>query len=121
MVMDIFFFFLLFFSFFFCLFLFYFPLTPLSLSAAAAVNWMMPYASLRAANVEGTKQAIEFVRASPGRLLFVGTAGVATADARDDGADGPSFYEPVQALSGYSQSKWVAEKFVHAAIRHHGM
>ncbi|MGW0217754.1 thioester reductase domain-containing protein [Micromonospora chokoriensis] len=86
--------------------------------AGAAVNWLHPYSTLRAANVDGTVEILRLAarhRTVP--VHYVSTTGVfahPAPDGRPLRADDPT--GPVAELpSGYLQSKWVAEQLVAAA------
>mmetsp|Transcript_5586 Transcript_5586/g.10471 ORF Transcript_5586/g.10471 Transcript_5586/m.10471 type:complete len:1297 (+) Transcript_5586:166-4056(+) len=83
---------------------------------AAAVNLVYPYEGLRAANVVGTRNMIEFaLLGKVKRLAYISTNGIfpdGMQDVRED-ADISGFSSKLQ--SGYSQSKWVAEQLVRRA------
>ncbi|WP_312871031.1 thioester reductase domain-containing protein [Streptomyces lonarensis] len=84
----------------------------------AQVNWLQPYAALKAANVLGTVEVLRLAarhRTTP--VHYVSTVGVFDG-ARADGAPlrpsdptGP----PEKLASGYLRSKWVAEGIVGLA------
>nr|WP_309112607.1 polyketide synthase [Saccharothrix sp.] len=86
--------------------------------AGATVNWLRPYAELRAPNVHGTQEVLRLAarhRTVP--VHHLSTTGV-FAGAREPGvpltADDPT--GPPDALpSGYLRSKWVAERLVAQA------
>ncbi|WP_405582825.1 amino acid adenylation domain-containing protein [Streptomyces sp. NBC_01190] len=87
----------------------------------ADVNVLAPYGSLRAANVEGTRELLRVVADSAaGVMHFVSTTSVYALG----GADRAAIVEttppgPPEALtSGYVQSKWVAEGIAHLARQH---
>ncbi|HEY8978274.1 MAG TPA: thioester reductase domain-containing protein [Streptomyces sp.] len=83
--------------------------------AAATANWIFPYASLRASNVQGTAEILRLAarhRAVP--VHHVSSTGVY---ARPERPDVPLTVDdrtgPAQELvNGYQQSKWVAEQVV---------
>ena len=82
--------------------------------AAADVNWLHRYESVRAANVLGTAALLELAattRAKP--FSFVST--ISTAPVAGDEASFASFEEAASG-SGYGLSKWVAEDLVRTAI-----
>ncbi|MEU4833515.1 thioester reductase domain-containing protein, partial [Streptosporangium sp. NPDC023615] len=86
--------------------------------AGATVNWLYPYAELRAPNVGGTEEVLRL--ASRHRTVpvhYVSSTGV-FAGASPDGTalsvDAPT--GPGEALpTGYVQSKWVAERLIGLA------
>jgi amino acid adenylation domain-containing protein/thioester reductase-like protein len=87
--------------------------------AAAQVNTLLPYASLRASNVTGVRSVLRLATTRrPKTLHHVSTVEVlAGAEAHAPGAlserrAGP---QPGSLASGYAQSKWVAEKLVERA------
>ncbi len=89
------------------------------LHCAALVNFLYDYAAHRAANVLGTHEVLKLAlegRAKP--LHFISTLGTLDKEAaRHKDPLGESF-DPAQAVapsSGYSRSKWVAERMVLAA------
>lgn len=75
---------------------------------ASEVNWLMTYSQLRASNVIGILQAIQF--AVCGRLKWLHY--ISTLNT----CDGTSLLEKPFAGNGYQQSKWVAERLVHQAV-----
>jgi thioester reductase-like protein len=84
--------------------------------AAADVDFLRPYAALRAANVGGTRAVVELCAAGGLPLHFVSSIGVFSggtvrAEIREDDAL-PALTAPG---TGYVQSKRVAELFVRAA------
>ncbi|GBG30972.1 L-2-aminoadipate reductase [Hondaea fermentalgiana] len=84
---------------------------------AAIVNLVYPYEGLRAANVIGTRNVIEFaLHGKVKKLAYISTDGVfpdGMKDCKED-ADLDSFTEKLG--NGYAQSKWVAEKLVRRAM-----
>ncbi|WP_456113484.1 thioester reductase domain-containing protein [Streptomyces corynorhini] len=86
--------------------------------AAASVNWLRPYAELRAANVDGTRELLRLAarhRTVP--LHYVSSTGVFAGEAADGEPLRPGDPTgPPEALSnGYLRSKWVAEQVVAIA------
>ncbi|HEX5052911.1 MAG TPA: amino acid adenylation domain-containing protein, partial [Planctomycetota bacterium] len=87
--------------------------------AAAAVDFLRPYAQLHRANVAGTREVLRFCAAHGLVLHHVSSVGVFT-DPRaarlaqiDEAIDLDRFDRP---RGGYAQSKWVAERLVAAAV-----
>jgi thioester reductase-like protein len=86
----------------------------------ALVNFVYPYRSLRAANVEGTRAMIEFAADAGAEFHHVSSVavfesqGYADADEVREDAD---IDLSVGLYDGYPQSKWVAEKLVREAGR----
>ncbi|MFH8746786.1 amino acid adenylation domain-containing protein [Streptomyces rimosus] len=92
----------------------------LILHAGARVNFLYPYAALRPANVDGTR---ELVRLAAGRripLHFLSTiavlAGFGTAGVRRVAEDAPLAHADHLTM-GYAESKWVAERMLKDAAR----
>ncbi|KAA6212543.1 amino acid adenylation domain-containing protein [Streptomyces albofaciens JCM 4342] len=92
----------------------------LILHAGARVNFLYPYAALRPANVDGTR---ELVRLAAGRripLHFLSTiavlAGFGTAGVRQVAEDAPLAHAD-RLTMGYAESKWVAERLLKEAAR----
>lgn len=102
---------------------------------AAHVNWLLSYEGVRAANVVGTKEVLRFcfqqetALQKKKRLCYVSTIGVleahplwtsvTVAAIKEDEPLMP-YIEHASSLSGYAQSKFVAEELVHEAIRRGG-
>ena len=83
---------------------------------AAVVTSALPYASLRPANVDGTAQAVRLAAAARAPLHHISTIGLlAGSGVTDERADVPPV--ALALLSGYAQSKWVAERLVYHARR----
>ena len=88
--------------------------------AAAAVNLVYPYAALRAANIEGTREIVRLACKGGATLQYVSTNGVLPPSGEKgwDEDDMLSIDEvPVKLLDGYGQTKWVAEQLVLEAGR----
>ncbi|TCB90083.1 SDR family NAD(P)-dependent oxidoreductase [Micromonospora zingiberis] len=86
--------------------------------AGATVNWLQPYAALRAPNVDGTREVLRLAaahRTVP--VHHVSTTGVFAGTAPDGHGHGPHDPTgPAELLpSGYLQSKWVAEQIIGLA------
>jgi amino acid adenylation domain-containing protein/thioester reductase-like protein len=86
----------------------------------ALVNFVYPYRSLRAANVEGTRAMIEFAADAGAELHHVSSVAVfesqGYADAEEIREDADIDLS-VGLYDGYPQSKWVAEKLAREAGR----
>ncbi len=87
--------------------------------AAARVNLVDPYTSLRAPNVRGTEEVLRFQAAGrPKHLHHVSTLSVFVASDRNTGValedDGLDAIRTV--FGGYAQSKFAAERLVRAAV-----
>jgi thioester reductase-like protein len=85
---------------------------------AALVKWTYPYQALKAANVQGTHEVLRLAgwsRLKP--VHFVSTVGVfSSPDLSGSLVLEDDALERAAALQvGYAQSKWIAEKLVHAA------
>ncbi|WP_232792508.1 thioester reductase domain-containing protein [Actinacidiphila yeochonensis] len=86
--------------------------------AGATVNWLRPYAELRAANVSGTREVLRLAarhRTVPvHHVSSTGVFAAVSAAERPLRVDDPT--GPPEALAnGYLQSKWVAEEVVRIA------
>ncbi|WP_124727924.1 thioester reductase domain-containing protein [Staphylospora marina] len=80
----------------------------------ARVNFLLPYEQLKPENVDGTREILRFACAGKTKVLHhvstVGTVGVGHDEAvrETDLIETP----PSVLLSGYAESKWVAERMV---------
>jgi thioester reductase-like protein len=85
---------------------------------AAVVTSALPYAALKNANVDGTAHAIRLAAAAGAPLHHISTIGLlAGSGVLEERAEVPPV--ALALLSGYAQSKWVAERLVlHSRIRH---
>jgi len=85
---------------------------------AALVNLVYPYEGLRSANVQGTRNIIEFALfGRVKKLAYISTDAVfpdGLKDCRED-FDIQDFSAALSDANGYSQSKWVAEMLVRHA------
>jgi thioester reductase-like protein len=83
----------------------------------AAVNFSRPYSSLKASNVDGTREALRLAARSGASFHYVSTLYVF---GQHDGDSGPITEDSVpedwrDLRLGYTQSKWVAERVVDLA------
>ncbi|SMQ45634.1 unnamed protein product [Zymoseptoria tritici ST99CH_3D7] len=89
--------------------------------AAASVNLVYPYAALRAANVEGTREILRLACKGNASLLYVSTNGVLPHSPSGNGwpEDSMLYVDavPEKIPDGYGQSKWAAEQLVLEAGR----
>ena len=77
---------------------------------AAQVTWVLPYRLLRTPNVLGTLEVIRLACTGKRKaLFFVSTSGVNHGTAEE------GFNDDMNAQSGYTLSKIVAEKYIRAA------
>jgi thioester reductase-like protein len=83
----------------------------------AWVNFLYPYATLKAANVGGTQEVLRLAaRSRPKPVHFVSTISVFAAAAPDGVvAEVDDTGDPARLLGGYAQSKWVAERLIQRA------
>jgi thioester reductase-like protein len=85
---------------------------------AALVNLVYPYEGLRSANVQGTRNVIEFaLYGRVKKLAYISTDAVfpdGQKDCRED-ADIQQYAKTLSGSNGYSQTKWVAEMLVRHA------
>eukprot|EP00238_Polyblepharides_amylifera_P000362 CAMPEP_0196573638 /NCGR_PEP_ID=MMETSP1081-20130531/3504_1 /TAXON_ID=36882 /ORGANISM="Pyramimonas amylifera, Strain CCMP720" /LENGTH=1103 /DNA_ID=CAMNT_0041891419 /DNA_START=306 /DNA_END=3617 /DNA_ORIENTATION=- len=85
---------------------------------AAHVNLMLPYSSLRNANVEGTRAVIQIAAEALAPLHYISTNAVFPWEnnGRPWPEDMPLDLIPLEQLhTGYAQTKWVAEQLVWSA------
>jgi thioester reductase-like protein len=86
----------------------------------AMVNFVYPYESHKAANVQGTEQILRLAVDGPLKPVhFVSTLSVFHTGHHDDGtvfAESDDLERVGVPFGGYAQSKWVAEKLVMLAI-----
>ena len=86
----------------------------------AQVNYAYPYETLRAANVEGTRELLRLaVQGRPKALHHVSSLAVLERGPRSYPGAAPEEPLPADArgiAGGYRQSKWVAERLVQTAI-----
>jgi thioester reductase-like protein len=86
----------------------------------AVVNAALPYASLKGANVDGTKEVLKIVcEGRPKFLHYVSSMGVFSGQSSEEmiTEDTLPNKERLSRLSGYSQSKWVGETIVLKAMK----
>ncbi|KAJ9479553.1 putative L-2-aminoadipate reductase (putative) [Pseudozyma hubeiensis] len=81
---------------------------------AAQVNLVYPYAALRDANVEGTREVLRLAFLSNATVQYVSTNGVLPPSQTGwpESAIMPLEDVPEKLLDGYCQTKWVAEQLV---------
>ncbi|GGM36321.1 non-ribosomal peptide synthase [Longimycelium tulufanense] len=86
--------------------------------SAAEVNFMYPYQSLRASNVDGVREIVRLVARRRVPVHFLSTiavvAGFGTAGVRHVGEDLPLAHAD-RLTMGYAESKWVAEHVLQEA------
>lgn len=87
--------------------------------AGATVNLVYPYASLRGANIDGTREILRLASMSGATLQYVSTNGVLppAKNGWPECARLDVDSVPDKLLDGYGQTKWVAEQLVHEAGR----
>lgn len=87
--------------------------------AAATVNLVYPYAALRAANVEGTREILRLASQSGATLQYISTNGVLPPSPNAWPESSMIDVEKVvdDLSDGYGQTKYVAEELVHEASR----
>lgn len=92
--------------------------------AAATVNLVYPYAALRSANVDGTREIIRLSCLAGAPLHHISTNGVLPPSDFEKGWSENTILSvedvPEKLLDGYGQTKWVAEQLVLEA-RHRGL
>ncbi|QDS77429.1 putative secondary metabolism biosynthetic enzyme [Venturia effusa] len=86
--------------------------------AAATVNLVYPYAMMRGANVEGTREIVKLACLGP-TLVYISTNGVLPHSKEGWPEDASLSIEdvPTKLADGYGQTKWVAEQLVVEAGR----
>ncbi|TID18878.1 nonribosomal peptide synthetase 10 [Venturia nashicola] len=86
--------------------------------AAATVNLVYPYAMMRGANVEGTREIVKLACLGP-TLVYISTNGVLPPSKEGWPEDAMLAVEdvPTKLADGYGQTKWVAEQLVVEAGR----
>ncbi|MEU0333858.1 amino acid adenylation domain-containing protein [Streptomyces sp. NPDC006193] len=90
--------------------------------AAAHINFVLPYASVKPTNVDGFRHVVRFAATGrPKHLQYMSTIAVFAPGEAPDGTvltedDVPEACERLGI--GYTQSKWVAERIAHAARAH---
>ncbi|EPQ31315.1 uncharacterized protein PFL1_01500 [Pseudozyma flocculosa PF-1] len=86
---------------------------------AAQVNLVYPYAALRDANVEGTREILRLACLCNATVQYVSTNGVLppSQSGWPESASMPIDDVPDKLLDGYCQTKWVAERLVLEAAR----
>ncbi|TKA22675.1 hypothetical protein B0A50_07768 [Salinomyces thailandicus] len=89
--------------------------------AAATVNLVYPYASLRGANVGGTREILRLACMAGATVQYISTNGVLPpSPLRDGWPEDTMIYVdavPDKIHDGYGQTKWVAEQLVYEAGR----
>ncbi|HEY6320525.1 MAG TPA: thioester reductase domain-containing protein, partial [Thermoanaerobaculia bacterium] len=87
----------------------------------AWVNFTYPYRALAPANVLGTQEALRLAAAvRPKPFHFISTLAVfapSSFDAAGVGLEDAGLHAPEGLVTGYAQSKWVAEKLIGIARR----
>jgi L-aminoadipate-semialdehyde dehydrogenase len=91
----------------------------------ARVHWLLPYESLKAANVTSTLEAIKLCAAGgkPKRLVFISSTSAIDTDhyvQQSDAGQPVLESDPLEGSrqglgTGYGQSKWVSEQLIRAA------
>ncbi|KAE9973811.1 putative NRPS-like protein biosynthetic cluster [Venturia inaequalis] len=86
--------------------------------AAATVNLVYPYAMMRGANVEGTREIVKLACLGP-TLIYISTNGVLPPSKEGWPEDATLAVEdvPTKLADGYGQTKWAAEQLVVEAGR----
>ncbi|WP_019884141.1 non-ribosomal peptide synthetase [Streptomyces purpureus] len=89
--------------------------------AAAHINFVLPYASVKPTNVDGMRRVVEFVATTrPKQLHYMSTIAVfAPGEAREGAVLTEDVVPdaPEKLGIGYTQSKWVAERIAGEARR----
>jgi len=83
---------------------------------SALVNLVYPYEGMRAANVLGTRNVLEFaLTGKVKRMVYISTDGIFPDGMKDCKEDMDVDSLATKLSNGYSQSKWVAEQLVRRA------
>ncbi|KAL2817526.1 hypothetical protein BDW59DRAFT_132589 [Aspergillus cavernicola] len=88
--------------------------------AAATVNLVYPYATLRAPNVGGTREILRLASLGNTTVQYVSTNGVLPPSGEKGWSEDTMLdvdEVPTKLLDGYGQTKWVAEQLVLEAAR----
>lgn len=91
--------------------------------AAATVNLVYPYATLRSANVEGTREILRLASLGGSTVHYISSNGVLPPSSSKNGQGWPEDARlyvdtvPEKIHDGYGQTKWVAEELVYEAGR----
>ncbi|KAH6606911.1 linear gramicidin synthase subunit d [Trichoderma cornu-damae] len=87
--------------------------------SAATVNLVYPYAALRSANVNGTREIIRLASRGGATLHHISTNGVLPPSLEGWSEDAMIDFDdvPDKLQDGYGQTKWVAEKLVIEASK----
>ncbi|WP_146420836.1 SDR family oxidoreductase [Francisella salimarina] len=84
---------------------------------AASVNLLLPYNALKPSNLDGTAHCIDFCLTNKSKhLIYISTNGIFPLHLNKifDESNSIDWIESLE--SGYSQTKWAAEKLVHKMI-----
>jgi thioester reductase-like protein len=83
----------------------------------AKVNLVAPFDQLAAVNVRGTQEAIRLAALAGGVLCHVSSIGVVPYDATQLVLEDAPLASQGRLLTGYCQTKWVAEQLVRTAMQ----
>ncbi|MBC8943670.1 non-ribosomal peptide synthetase [Xenorhabdus indica] len=85
--------------------------------AAAHINFVLPYSSVKGTNVDGTVEIINFCcHHQHKKLEYISTIAVFSSDYPNQPITEDCFPDHPDSLSiGYTQSKWVAEQYIQQA------
>jgi amino acid adenylation domain-containing protein/thioester reductase-like protein len=91
--------------------------TQVIIHAGATVNLVYPYALLRGANVDGTREVLRLASQSGATLHYVSTNGVLPPSQKGWPEDTQLSVDqvPEKLADGYGQTKWAAEELVREA------